>query len=43
MELMLAMKLEEMSVMELEQILFKLRIQDQEAFDLLKEVVEDEA
>lgn len=42
MELMLAMKLEELSVMELEQILTKLRMQDREAFALLQEIVEDE-
>lgn len=41
MELQLAMKLEELSVMELEKLLEKFRREDRDAYELLKELIED--
>lgn len=41
MELMLAKKIEELSKTELTEVLRKLLMQDREAFNVLKEIVED--
>jgi hypothetical protein len=41
MEIILAKKLEELSVNELENLLTKLRMEDRDAFQTLKELIED--
>ena len=41
MEIEIAMKLAEMDQFEIEQILMKLRMENQEAFEVLRELVDD--